>query len=112
MSYVPISHPFVERLIGTIRCEYLDRTLFCNSTNLHRKLDKFRTYCNEVRVYRSLDGHTPVNRAGSPTSSKASRARYVRERHCNGLFESLSPLELEFAPVTLFLTPGKLGLAS
>ena len=24
----PLSHPFVERLIGTIRREYLDRTLF------------------------------------------------------------------------------------
>ena len=29
VPYVPISHPFVERLIGTIRREYLlDRTLF------------------------------------------------------------------------------------
>jgi putative transposase len=25
---VPLSHPFVERLIGTIRRERLDRTLF------------------------------------------------------------------------------------
>jgi hypothetical protein len=28
VPYVPLSHPFVERLIGTIRREYLDRTLF------------------------------------------------------------------------------------
>src|ERR1700726_3936526 len=28
MPYVPLSHPFVERLIGTIRRECLDRTLF------------------------------------------------------------------------------------
>ena len=27
VPYVPLSHPFVERLIGTIRREYLDRTL-------------------------------------------------------------------------------------
>jgi hypothetical protein len=26
--HVPLSHPFVERLIGTVRREYLDRTLF------------------------------------------------------------------------------------
>jgi putative transposase len=25
---VPLSHPFVERLIGTVRREYLDRILF------------------------------------------------------------------------------------
>jgi putative transposase len=28
VPYVPLSHPFVERLIGTIRREYLDQTLF------------------------------------------------------------------------------------
>ena len=28
VPYVPLSHPFVERLIGAVRREYLDRTLF------------------------------------------------------------------------------------
>jgi hypothetical protein len=28
VPYVSLSHPFVERLIGTVRREYLDRTLF------------------------------------------------------------------------------------
>ena len=28
VPYVPLSHPFVERLIGTVRREYLDQTLF------------------------------------------------------------------------------------
>src|ERR1700692_2273743 len=28
VPYVPLSHPFVERLIGSVRREYLDRTLF------------------------------------------------------------------------------------
>ena len=88
VPHVPMSHPFVERLIGTIRREFLDHTLFWKSIDLHRKLDKFRTYYNGVRVHRSLDGHTPANRAGSPSSPKASLAHYVWERHCNGLFES------------------------
>jgi hypothetical protein len=30
IPYMPLSHPFVERLIGTVRREYLDRTLFWN----------------------------------------------------------------------------------
>src|SRR5262249_39373022 len=36
VPYVPLSHPFVERLIGTIRREYLDRTLFWSSADLER----------------------------------------------------------------------------
>src|SRR5437764_920264 len=38
VPYVPVSHPFVERLIGTIRREYLDRTLFWTVADLEGKL--------------------------------------------------------------------------
>ena len=31
IPYVPLSHPFVERLIGTVRREYLDRTFLDDS---------------------------------------------------------------------------------
>src|SRR5450432_2167616 len=34
---VPLSHPFVERLIGTVRREYLDRTLFWTTADLETK---------------------------------------------------------------------------
>jgi putative transposase len=34
VPYVPLSHPFVERLIGTILCECLDRTLFWTAADL------------------------------------------------------------------------------
>jgi len=36
VPYVPLSHPFVERLIGTIRREYLDQTLFWTAADLAR----------------------------------------------------------------------------
>ena len=88
VPYVPMSHPFVERLIGTIRREYLDHTFFWNSFDLHQKLEKFRAYYNEVRVHRSLYGTTPANRAGNASSAKAKLAHYAWERHCNGLFET------------------------
>ena len=84
----PMPHPFVERLIGTIRREYLDHTFFWNSIDLHRKLDKFRVYYNGVRDHRSLNGTTPPNRAENASSSKANLAYYSLERHCNGLFET------------------------
>jgi putative transposase len=35
----PRSHAFVERLIGLVRHEFLDRTLFWNQGELERKLD-------------------------------------------------------------------------
>jgi transposase InsO family protein len=38
----PPSHPFVERLIGTVRRECLDRTLFWNRGDLERKLDNYQ----------------------------------------------------------------------
>jgi putative transposase len=34
VPYTPRSHPFVKRLIGTIRREYLDRLLFWNKRDL------------------------------------------------------------------------------
>ena len=44
VSYVPLSHPFVERLIGTIRPEYLDRILFWTTADLEAKLIDFQHY--------------------------------------------------------------------
>jgi putative transposase len=38
IPYVPLSHPFVERLIGTIRREYLDHLLFWTTADLENKL--------------------------------------------------------------------------
>jgi len=88
VPYAPMSHPFIERLIGTIRREYLDHTFFWNSIDLHRKLDKFRAYYNGARVHRCLNGTTPENRAGNSSLSKANLAHHAWERHCNGLLET------------------------
>ena len=41
IRYTPVSHPFVERLIGTVRREYLDRVFFWNSQDLERKLGNY-----------------------------------------------------------------------
>jgi transposase InsO family protein len=42
IPYMPLSHPFVERLIGTIRREYLDYTLFWTTADLETKLSDFK----------------------------------------------------------------------
>jgi putative transposase len=41
VPYVPLSHPFLERLIGTVRRKYLDRLLFWTTTDLETKLLDF-----------------------------------------------------------------------
>jgi transposase InsO family protein len=46
VPFVPRSHPFIERLIGTLRREYLDHTFFWNGLDLHRKLNRFAAYYN------------------------------------------------------------------
>jgi transposase InsO family protein len=42
VPFVPLSHPFVERLVGTLRRECLDRTLFWTTADLEAKLLAFR----------------------------------------------------------------------
>ena len=44
VPYVPLSHPFVERLIGTIRRECLDRTLCWTAADLETKLLDFQRF--------------------------------------------------------------------
>src|SRR5215831_13981443 len=61
-----VSHPFVERLIGTIQREFLDHVLIWNAVDLGRKLEEFRNYYNENRVHQSLGGRTPGERSGRP----------------------------------------------
>jgi transposase InsO family protein len=88
VPYAPVSHPFVERLIGTIRREYLDRVFFWTAFDLARKLGQFRDYYNADRVHRSLDGTTPAQRGGAFSPAPASLDRHAWRRHCRGLFQT------------------------
>ena len=65
VPHVPWSHPFVERLIGTMRREFLDHVLFWNARDLERKLAEFQAYYNVARGHASLDGLTPLTFAGT-----------------------------------------------
>ena len=87
VPYVPLSHPFVERLIGTIRHEFLDHVLLCNVRDLTRKLETFRDYYNSHRVHSSLGGDTPAETSGETVFSKADLNEYQWQTHCRGLFQ-------------------------
>ena len=88
VPYAPVSHPFVERLIGTIRREYLDRVFFWNAVDLARKLKEYEDYYNAYRVRRSLGGTTPAQCAGASSAAPASLDRHAWRQHCRGLFQT------------------------
>ena len=87
IPYTPRSHPFIERLIGTIRREFLDHTLFWNTVDLERKLEIFKDYYNRSRTHASLDGNTPAEISGDRVTQPAPLHTYVWEKHCSGLFQ-------------------------
>src|SRR5262249_47999541 len=49
----------LKRLIGTIRREYLDQTLFWTAADLEEKLRVFQHYFNRHRTHSGLKGRLP-----------------------------------------------------
>ena len=81
---VPLSHPFVERLIGTLRRECVDQLLFWSASALADKLVAFQDFYNAHRAHASLDGRTPV-----PIRKDVARLdRYRWDAHCRGLYQT------------------------
>ncbi len=87
VPYTPISHPFVERLIGTIRHEFLDQTLFWNVVDLERKLEAFQDYYNHSRFHASLEGDTPAQVGGEPITTNTDLECYRWQVNCRGLVQ-------------------------
>ena len=74
MPYVLRSHPVVERLIGTVRRECLDRMLFWTAADLERKLVEFQQYYNEHRTHAGRGGRPPAP-SPDPAGARASLGR-------------------------------------
>jgi transposase InsO family protein len=85
VPYVPLSHAFIERLIGTIRREFLDRTLFWTAADLEAKLIDFQHYYNARRTHAGLDGRPPEpNEPEVPLEFDS----YRWQTHCRGLYQT------------------------
>ena len=94
IPYAPMSHLFIERVIGTIRRDYLDDVPFWNSLDLARKLDQFQDYYNNHRTHNAHSGQ-------SPTDFHPNRGAATRRYHGlwlaaallwgNGLFQTPVP---------------------
>jgi putative transposase len=87
VPHVPISHPFIERLIGSVRREILNKTFYWNALDLQNKLELFQNYYNEERCHHGIDGITPLNKADELSSTVVSIDNYRWKKHCRGLFE-------------------------
>ncbi len=88
IPFTPTSHPFVERLIGSIRREYLDQVLFWNVLDLEKKLDAFKDYYNGYRVHAALEGEPPLTLSGNDVLGTADIDSYQWKAHCRGLFQT------------------------
>lgn len=84
---VPLSHPFVERLIGTVRREFLDHVLFWNARDLERKLAEFQVYYNAARNHASLGGRTPLSVGGGDAVIPADLNHVRWVSHCRNLVQ-------------------------
>jgi putative transposase len=88
IPHAPVSHPFIERLMGTVRREFLDRMFFWNALALERKLQAFHGYYNGSRVHQSLGGSTPEETAGKPRLGCATLDSYGWQERCRGLSQT------------------------
>ncbi len=88
VPYVSMSHPFVERLIGTIRREFLDHVLFWTSHDLERKLSEFKDYYNQYHAHSAPPRDAPTELAGGLQNPKAGLTDYFWKTHCRGLFHT------------------------
>ena len=61
-SRSPWQSPYVERLIGSIRCKYLNHLIVRNERYLLRILRSYSAYYHEDRAHLSLDCNSPVPR--------------------------------------------------
>jgi len=83
----PVSHPFIERLIRTVKDEFLNRILFWNKNDLEKKLAHFQTYYNRSRTHYAHLGKTPGNIAQKNVWQKIDLGNYHWKSHCRGLYQ-------------------------
>ena len=87
VAYAPVSHPFVERMIRTIREELLDQLLFRNQLDLERKLSAFRSHYNRHRAHSGIDGIPPGQEQGHSHHRTLPLTEFCWMSHCHGLFQ-------------------------
>jgi len=85
----PRAHPFIERLIGSVRREFLDHILFWNAYDLENKLKRFQGYFNNSRCHCSISGNTPLQQTNDNSKNILDFNAYSWETTCRGLYQIL-----------------------
>ena len=84
-SPTPVANCYIERWIGTLRRELLDRTIIWNEPQLRRLIADYLVHYNEHRPHRSLGQQPPSKtpatafRAGHPITATARCDRLIHE---------------------------------
>ena len=86
VPHVPLSLPFVERLIGTMRRESSAICCSGNGRDLEQKLAEFEAYYDAARGHASLDGYT-LTFAGGRTVAPAHLTEVRWVSHCRDLVQ-------------------------
>ena len=84
VPYTPTSHPFIERLIGTIRREHLDQLFFWNKSVLEKRLLQFKRYYKESRAHCALNARTPTEKAEGLSKDIIPVGSYDWNHHASG----------------------------
>ncbi|NOX70911.1 MAG: transposase family protein [Gammaproteobacteria bacterium] len=87
VPYLPISHPLLERLIGTIRREYLDFVPFWTARDLENKLLSFEEFYNDHRCHYALNRDTRGEITTRIRPKLTDRDSYRWQSHCRGLHQ-------------------------
>jgi transposase InsO family protein len=80
----PVANTFAERWIGTLRREFLDRTIIWNQHQLERLVVDYIDHYNTHRPHRSLDQRPPAPQR-LPDAESREPPRVIRSSRCDGL---------------------------
>src|SRR4030081_1022616 len=69
----PWQNGFAERLIGSLRREWVDHFVILGEEHLRRRRRAYARYYNDIRTHRSLDKDAPVSRPVQRTGIISSR---------------------------------------
>jgi transposase InsO family protein len=68
----------MERWVGSVRCELLDRTLIVNAAHLRKVLAEYESYFNGHRPHRALHQASPLRALPDPIDTDTTVLRRDR----------------------------------
>ena len=97
VPYAPLSHPFVERLIGTLRREFLGPHLVLDECRSRRQAARIPELLQRLRTHTSLEAERPTttrayhgrSRISARTDGNPTARASIRHRCCL-IFQRLS----------------------